>query len=217
MPVRCGLLVDRTAQIQGVDDPPGRQREVLPDQLHDPLVGNLAGSEGVHVDRGGLRNPDGIGKLELALVREPCGDNVLGHVARGVRARAVNLRRILAGECAAAVPADAAIGINDDLPSGHSCVPFRPADDELAGGIDVDGCALIKQHLPRLLLPFFKHRPDHLLNDVFPYLVLVDILPVLLRDHDSIHPDRLPVVVLNRNLALAVRPEVVDDAFLPDL
>src|SRR5450759_2649094 len=34
-----GRLVDRTPQVQLVDDPPGRQREVLANQVHEPPFG----------------------------------------------------------------------------------------------------------------------------------------------------------------------------------
>ena len=56
-------------------------------------------------DRDRLRDADRVGDLHLAAVGEAGGDDVLGHVARGVGGRAVDLRRVLARERAAAVAA----------------------------------------------------------------------------------------------------------------
>src|SRR5262249_61879172 len=39
-------FVDRTAQIQGLDDALRRQLEVLPDETDDAVLGQLAGAEG---------------------------------------------------------------------------------------------------------------------------------------------------------------------------
>ena len=64
-------------------------------------------------------------------------DDVLGDVARHVAGRAVDLRRILARERAAAVRRRAAVGVDDDLAAGDAGVAVRTADDEAAGRVDV--------------------------------------------------------------------------------
>ena len=46
------------------------------------------------------------------------------------------LRRVLAAERAAAVPAHAAVAVHDDFAAGQAGVALRPADHETAGGID---------------------------------------------------------------------------------
>lgn len=51
--------------------------------------------------------------------------------------RAVYLRRILARECAAAMCAATAVGIDDDFATSKSRVAVRTADDELASRIDM--------------------------------------------------------------------------------
>ena len=55
-------------------------------------------------------------------------DDVLRDPARGVARRAIDLRRILAAERAAAVTAHAAVRVDDDLAAGEPRVALRSAD-----------------------------------------------------------------------------------------
>ncbi len=80
-----------------------------------------------------MRHADGVGDLQLAAPREARGHDVLGHPAAGVRGGAVDLRRILARERAAAVAGHAAVGVDDDLAAGQARVAHRPADLEAPG------------------------------------------------------------------------------------
>src|SRR5258708_16003330 len=96
--VRRSLEINRAQQVEHLDDALGPQVEVLADQRRDVLVVDLAGTLGVdrHVDR--LRYADRVGELDLALPGDARGNDVLGDVARSVRRRAIDLRRILARE-----------------------------------------------------------------------------------------------------------------------
>src|SRR5204863_7486616 len=89
----------------------------------------------VHTDR--LGDADGVGKLHLAPLGQTSGDNVLGYVAGHVSRTAIDLRRVLAAESAAAMPGPAAIAIDDNFAAGQTAVAVRPADDEIARRIDV--------------------------------------------------------------------------------
>ena len=115
-----GLAVDRPAQVEVLDDARRGQREVLADQLGDLRVGDLAGAVGVDVDADRLGDADGVGELHLAALGQAGGDDVLGDVAGHVGGRAVDLRGVLAAEGAAAVPAPAAVGVDDDLAAGQA-------------------------------------------------------------------------------------------------
>ena len=64
-------------------------------------------------------------------------DDGLGHPPAGVGRRAVDLRRVLAREGAAAVRAPAAVRVDDDLAAREAGVALRAANDELARGVDV--------------------------------------------------------------------------------
>ena len=88
----------------------------------------------VHADR--IRVADRVGELHFALRRELRRDDVLRHPAAHVGGAAIDLRRILARERAAAVTAHAAVAVDDDLAAGEAGVALRPADDEAAGRVD---------------------------------------------------------------------------------
>ena len=83
-------------------------------------VGDLAGAEGVDVDADRLGDADGVGELDLALLGQARGDDVLGDVPGHVGGRAVDLRGVLAAERAAAVAAHPAVGVDDDLAARHA-------------------------------------------------------------------------------------------------
>jgi hypothetical protein len=86
-------------------------------------------------------------------------------VARHVAGGAVDLGRVLAGEGAAAVAADAAVGVDDDLAPGQAAIALRSADSEAAGRIDVEDRPLVDQLLRDLGL-------DDRLDDVVADVVL---------------------------------------------
>ena len=99
----------------------------------DDIVRHLARAHRVDPDAHGFGVADGVGDLQFADLRQPGGDDVLRHPAAHVGGRAIDLRRILAGEGAAAVAAPAAIGVDDDLAAGHPGVALGTADDKTAG------------------------------------------------------------------------------------
>ena len=84
-----------------------------------------------------LGDADGVGQLDLAPLSEAGGHDVLGDVSGHVGSGAVDLRGVFAAEGTAAVPAHSAVGVDDDLPSGHARVAVRTADDEFPRRVDV--------------------------------------------------------------------------------
>ena len=155
---------------------------------------------------------DRVGDLDLAPVGQPGGDHVLRHPAHRVRGRAVDLRRVLAGERAAAVPGVAAVRVDDDLAAGQPGVAHRAADLEPAGRVDQQPVAAgVEVEAGQL-------RVDHVLLDVrLEQRLEVDVGRVLGGDDDGVQPDRLAVLVLDGDLGLAVRPQVGNGAVLADL
>ena len=109
------LAIDRPPQVEVLDDAAGREREQLADQLADPLVVDAAGPLRIDVHAHRLGHADGVGQLHLAAIGQAGRDDVLGHVPGHVGGAAIDLRRVLAAERPAAVPAPAAVGIDDDL------------------------------------------------------------------------------------------------------
>ena len=125
------------AQVEHPEDTVGTQIEVLMDQFDDAVLADIGGAEGVDGHGGRHGHADGIGDLDLQLVRQAGRDQVLGHIAPGVGSGPVHLGRVLAGEGTAAVTGHAAVGIDDDLAPRQTTVTHGPADHEFAGRVDV--------------------------------------------------------------------------------
>ena len=125
-------------QAEVLDERIRAEVEHLPraDNLFKPLVGHaVCGAERLHTDRNGFVDPDGIGNLNLATVRQPGGDDILGDITRVIRGAAIHLGRVLSGERSAAVRSHTPVGIDDDLATGQTGIADGAADDEFAGGI----------------------------------------------------------------------------------
>jgi len=149
------FAVDRTEQVELLDDRGRLEAEHLLDGGGDDLVGDDPRAKRVHVNAHGVRVADRVGELDLDLFGELGGDDVLGDPTAHVGRRAVNLRRIFAGERAATVTTPTTVGIDDDLTAGETGVALRATDDELAGGVDEE-LGLLGEQL----------RGQHLLDDV---------------------------------------------------
>src|ERR1700743_1627726 len=128
-----GLLIDRAAKFQVIDDPLRRQREVGANEIFHRVFRNRTGTERVHHYGYGLGDADRIGKLHLSTLREAGGNDVLGDIAGHIACGSIHLRRILARERAAAVTAHAAVAVDDDLASCQSGVPVGSADNKPSG------------------------------------------------------------------------------------
>src|SRR5262249_44292612 len=147
------------------------------------LVAHLARPVAVDHDADRLAHADRVGELHLGAVAQPRGDQILRHVTRTVTGRAIDLGRILARERAAAVAADAAVGVDDDLATGETSVGHRAALHERAGRVDV-----IRD--PALYVLLRQHRLDDVPDDVAADAGAPDVGGVLARDHDRVDLDR---------------------------
>ncbi len=173
---------------------------MLADQLDDPVVADLAGAEGVQGDRGWLRHADGVGHLDLALLRQAGGNDVLGHVTAGVGRGAVHFGRVLAGEGAAAVAGHAAVGVDDNLAAGQAAVAYRAADDKLAGRVDVELGVFVQQ------LGWQRIFDDQLHHRLFQ-VGLGHVFVVLGGQDHGVDAGNLAVFVAAGHLALGVRAQ----------
>ncbi len=89
----------------------------------------------------------------------PAATRILGHVAGHIGCRAVDLRRILAGEAAPTVACYATVGVDDDLAAGQACVPRRATGNEAARSIDQEIRVRVQVFLR-------NHGPNNVLDDV---------------------------------------------------
>src|ERR1051326_7154286 len=187
--IGCGLLINRPAQVERVDNATRRQFEVRADQVRDDGRINFLCAESFnqHADRVG--NADGIGQLDFAALGESAGDYVFRDVARHVGCGAIDLCRIFAAEGAAAVTAHAAVGVDDDLAAGESGVAHRAADDEASRGIDVVLSVFVEQMRG-------DDGLDHVLQNAGAQFVVGDGLGVLGGDDDRIHAENFSVGIV---------------------
>ena len=137
MTVGRGGQINGPFQVEHGNQTLGSQIKVFSDQQFDFLVRQFACAEGVDADGSGFGDADGIGNLNFTAVSQSGGNDILRHVTTCISGAAIDLGRILAGECAATMARHAAVSINDDLATGQSAVTDGAADDEFAGGIDM--------------------------------------------------------------------------------
>ena len=89
-----------------------------------------------------------------------------------ISCRTVNLGAVLSGESSAAVTGISAVGVNDDLTSGKTCIAVRSSDHETSGRIDEYLCVGINHVL-------WKNGIEYVFLDVFVDLLLGNIFIVL--------------------------------------
>ncbi|EGE55812.1 hypothetical protein RHECNPAF_850048 [Rhizobium etli CNPAF512] len=206
MAVGRGLGVDRLVEVEVTADARRRQIHVLADRRFDLVFGHaLAGAVQVDIDRQRLRDADRVGELDRAAVGKAGGHDVLGEVAGGIGGRTVDLGRVLAGECAAAMRSRTAVSVDDDLAAGEAGVAIRAADDELAGRVDVP-LAIIGN------LQLAERFADIGLDDGADLVGIPAVVEMLGRKYDRGRFRRLAVDVTHRHLALGVRAELGDFA-----
>src|SRR6266436_883357 len=193
MAVGRGPRVNRLVEIEMLADAARRQIHRLRHGYLELVLGHVSGAVGIDIDRQRPRHADGVGELQGAAIGKTGRHDVLGEIARGIGRRTVHLGRVLAGKRTAAMRGRAAIGIDDDLAAGQSCIAVGTADVEFAGGIDVPDRLAVD--------PALGQRLAHIGLDAFADLVGGHVLDqMLMRDHDLAHADRLAVLVLHGDL-----------------
>lgn len=156
------------------------QIEVLLDDVKQFLVRLRRRSVGEHSDGQRLRNADTVGHLHEAATAQFRLDERFRHPSRGVRARSVDLRRVLAAERTATVRTPAAVRVDDDLSAGQTRVALRSADLELARRVQVVDGLVVDVLLGHDGL-------DDLVEKVIAQLLLSDLRAVLRGDDDGVH------------------------------
>ena len=159
-----------------------------------------------------MRRADRVRDLELRAIRQAGGHDVLGRVARHVRRGPVDLGEVLAAERATAVRRHAAVAVDDDLAAGETGVGLGPPISKRRSGSraaasstkSTSGNSRSTGSITSAMTSG-EERLD------------VDLLAVLRGDQDGVDARGRAVAVLDRHLALAVGPQVRDDARLADV
>ena len=90
--ISSSLFVQRTQQVQLLDDAVRAQGEVFVYQLGDSFVGNFAGAEGFNENGYRLSNADSISQLNFAFVCQACSNDVFRNVACSISSRSEERR-----------------------------------------------------------------------------------------------------------------------------
>ena len=210
MAVRSGCVVDRLAQTKRTDDALWREFKLALHFFGEPLVRHHACALGIHQDTRGLGDANGVTQLHFADIRKLCCNDVLGDVARHVCSTAIDLRWILAAECAAAVTTATTVGVHDDLASSEAAIAVRSADFKLTSWVDVDGDLIVP--------PLAKHWLDDVLDDFCLELLLPGhAVPhwIMLRGkHHSVDACGLETHIRHSDLTLGIGAKTLDDVLL---
>jgi len=93
-----GLLVNRTAEVEVLNDGTGAEVKVLLNNGQQLGVGLDTSAVGVDIHRQGLGNTNGVGDLHQAATGELSSDEGLGNPAGSIGGRAIDLGGVLARE-----------------------------------------------------------------------------------------------------------------------
>src|ERR1700736_270965 len=192
------LAVDRTAQLEGADDPEGGEIDVFVKQLFDPRDGHTLGAERLDHHRDRLCHTDCVRDLDFALRGEPGGDDVFGRPSRTVGRAAVHLCRVLAAKAPTAMACVTAVRVDDDLASGETGVRYRSTDHKASGWVHVSLGVGIQQ-LRR------DGHVDHVALHLVEDLLVRHVFRMLHADQYGVDTARASLVVIfNSDLGFAV-------------
>src|SRR6266487_1779956 len=126
------FAIDRTKQIELLDNFRRFEVENFPDCPLKFFFVDFAGTESIDTDANGLGMTDGVGELNFTSISQTECHDILGYPAAHVSRATIYLRGILSGKRATAVPSHSTIGVADDLATGYACIAFRAPDYEPA-------------------------------------------------------------------------------------
>src|SRR5687768_13075 len=92
-----------------------------------------------------MRYADGIAHLQFEACRQTRRDHILGDITCHIRRAAVDLRRVLAAERAAAVTRHASVGVDDNLATRQSSVALWSTHYEATGRVHKDTRVFVNQ------------------------------------------------------------------------
>ena len=158
----------------------------------------------IDINRQGLRDTNGIRKLNGAALGKTGRNDIFCQIARRIGGRAVYFGRVFARKCAAAMRRRASISVDNNFTAGQAGIAIRPANNESAGRVDVK--RLFRTHPTVRQYSFNKwpHQGAH--------IVLAQTLIMLGRHDNRRGTHRLAIFVSQADLAFAVRPKARDSA-----
>ena len=202
MSVSCCLFVDRSSQIQHLDDSCRTEIKVLTKDLNQFCIRKFSCSECINCDRCRLCNTDCIRKLNLTFLSKSCCYNILCCITCCISCRTVYLCTVLSGESTATVTSHSAVSINDDLTSCQSTVSVWSTDHETSCRVYEELCLFVYEFCRNDLI-------EYIFLNILMNLLLSHIRVMLCRKNNCIQTlYRTVFVVLYCNLCLSIRTKV---------
>ena len=205
MTARRRAAVNGVQQVQLLDDARRGQVIRLAHSGRKAII--LAGTtcaKRIHIHHDRLFLPDGVGQRDLTALGKACRDDIFGNIPRHICAAAVYLGGILAAERTAAVGCKGAVAVHHELAPGQAGIGIRAALHKLTAGVQ-DDFRVIGGHT-------VKGQREHILVQQICQLIDVGVLLVLDRNDHCGDAHRRVAVVFHRDLHLAIRADVGDNA-----
>ena len=205
MTARRRAAVNGVQQVQLLDDARRGQVIRLAHSGRQAII--LAGAtcaKRIHIHHDRLFLPDGVGQRDLTALGKACRDDIFGNKPRHICAAAVYLGSILAAERTAAVGRKCAVAVHHELAPGQAGIGIRTALHKLAAGVQ-DDFRVVGGHT-------VKGQREHIFVQQIRQLIDVGVLLVLDRNDHCGDAHRRVAVVFHRDLHLAVRADVGDNA-----
>ena len=165
---------------------------------------------GIHLHHDRLRLADGVGETDGAAFSKSRRHNVFCDVAGHIGSAAIHLGAVLAGQRAAAMWCEAAVGIHHQLTACESGIRFKAALHKSAGGIDEN----LRFGIQREVL---KSGLDNMAHDRMAKLRQLHTILMLAGDHYGRDTLGNAELILHRHLRLTVRLQARDRAQLSRL
>ena len=201
---------NRFVQTQRIDHAVRRQLAHRANGLLQCSIGVLASAVGIHLHHDRLRPADGVGHTDGAAFSKSRRHNVFCDVAGHVSAAAIHLGAVLAGQRAAAMWCETAVGIHHQLTARESGIRFKAALHKSAGRIDED----LRFGIQREVL---KSGLDNMAHDRMAKLCQLHTILMLAGDHYGRDTLGNAELILHRHLRLTVRLQAGNRAQLSRL
>lgn len=124
--------------MQMIDDCLRAQIEHFAHDFCKRIVVYNARAERVDVHRNGMRHADCVCNLQFRSLAHACRNEIFADITSHIACASVHFRGVFSAERAAAVGAESAVGVDDNLSSRNAAVACGTADDKSARRVDVD-------------------------------------------------------------------------------
>src|SRR5262245_38418130 len=136
MPICCSRAINRTLQVERLNNLSRTQIEFLAHHSGQTVIGKNPSPKSINKHRHGLGHTNGIGNLDFTAPGEVSSDQVFSDIPCHIGSRTIDFSRVLPRERAAAMSSIPAIRIDDNLPPSQSTVRKWSTVDKATRRVD---------------------------------------------------------------------------------